>query len=177
MSVAEDIRKIIADLPGPDNQRRRLMFVADRCAKEWKGNLAEIGAGAGGTTVKLAAVARKWGRRVIAVDPWVAGAEGCREEDPDIFAGSTLPYGDIVETLRLSSLSAQAVAGLAVRPLCFAYVDGLARYETAIADIATVGHAPVVAVGRGESSLAVKVAARAMGREILQSVDGERYLI
>lgn len=156
----------------------RLMFVADRCAREWRqGELAEIGAGAGGTTVKLAAAARKWGRRVIVIETWDAGAEGYREEDREIFDGSTLPYRDIVEVLRLSPLSVQAVTGLAIRPLCFAYVGGPSQYEAVIADIAAVGHAPVVAVGRGESSLAVKVIARAMGREVLQGRDGERYLI
>jgi hypothetical protein len=168
----EDIALHYTDL------RDRLTFVADLCAYREQGDLAEIGSGRGGMTTKLAAVARKYSRHIIAIEPWEIGIEGCQEGDRSIFYHSILPYKDIVDVWEHSSLTISTVKDIWQRQLCFAYVDGLRVYPAGLADIITMSHAAVIAVRMDGIDFAVGLAADLIGKTVIQ-VDGkeEAYLL
>jgi len=131
---------------GAIQNRPRVEAVARYCAEHWEGDLVEIGCLYGGTTVLFAAIAREYNRRVIAVDPWVelpfyAG------NPYGLFCGTIEPYNDIVDIVKLSSLTEKAIAYVKNRPLCFAYVDGLHTHEAALSDMRTTAHcAGIIAV-------------------------------
>ena len=64
-----------------------------------------------------------------------------------VFCEAMAPWRDILDELKLSSLSAEAIAYVQKRPLCFVYVDGLHTYEAALSDICTTAHcAGIIAV-------------------------------
>lgn len=151
-----------------DDLRDRLMFMADLCARYASGDLAEIGAGRGGDTTALAAVARKWGRRVVAVD--------IQEEDFGIFFNSTLPYRDIVDDYPGTSLDPGMIETIAGRPLCFAYANGQRTHPAVLSDILAVRHAPVVAVRMLDLDFTVRLAAEVTGKVIVQGGE-EVYLL
>lgn len=123
-------------------QSDRLRAVASECALFWEGDFVEIGCCAGNTTLQLARVARRFGRRVLAVDPW-AEDEAVYER----FVENTRECSDIIDVVRLPSQNEQAIEQIKARSLCFAFVDGLHTHEALLSDIVTVGHCKgVVAV-------------------------------
>lgn len=124
---------------GATQNRLRVETVARYCAEHWEGDLVEIGCLYGGTTVLIAAVAREYNRRVIAVDPWLE-LPFYADNPYGIFCRTMEPYKDIVDIVKMSSLTEEAIAYVKTRPLCFAYVDGLHTYEAVSSDIRTTAH-------------------------------------
>ena len=116
-------------------QSDRIREVAWACARDYPGDLIEIGCHHGGTTRELAKVAKEYGRRVVAVDPW-----GDAPSIYDKFLERTGKYSDVIDVIRLPSQDAEAVKQIQARPLCFAFVDGLHEYEALACDIQTVAH-------------------------------------
>jgi hypothetical protein len=131
---------------GGEQQRDRLEKVAGWCAASFPGDLVEIGCYTGGTTVRLAKIAQRHGRRVLAVDPWTTGVQECQAGDYERFLKNVEPYWDVVDVLRLPSQHEQARAEMKNRALCFAFVDGLHTGPAALGDILSVAHASVIAV-------------------------------
>lgn len=131
---------------GGEQQRERLERVADWCAASTPGYLVEIGCYTGGMTIRLAKIAKRYGRRVIAVDPWEPGTQDCKGGEYEEFLKNIEPYQDVVDVIRLPSQHEQAQAVMKERTLCFAYVDGLHTYEAALPDILSTAHAGVIAV-------------------------------
>jgi len=130
-----------------DKQTRRLYSVARLCASYYAGDLVEIGAFKGGTTVQLLQVAEEFNRRVLVIDPWETGTQDCYGPERRIFLKATAPWADRLDVLRLSSQDPEATAAIKARMLCFAYVDGLHQYEPCLTDIHSVEHcAGVIAV-------------------------------
>jgi len=127
-------------------QRDRVERVATLCAQKHPGDLIEIGAYVGLTTIRLAYVAWVHGRRVIAVDPWEPGTQNCAGHEYEEFLQNTARLKSHVDVLRFSSLDAAVREEVRRRPLCFAFVDGLHAYEACAHDIETVNHAAVIAV-------------------------------
>lgn len=125
---------------GSHYQRERIAAIARYCAQIFAGDIIEIGCLHGSTTVLLAAVAREFGRRVIAVDPWEVGRQEIIGGEFDIFLRTTAPYCDIIDIIRLPSQDPTAVRAIAERKLCFAFVDGRHAYAECLADIDTVSH-------------------------------------
>ena len=123
-----------------NKQPERLMLIAGLCAGRFTGDLAEIGAQKGITTVRLLDVAREHDRRVIVVDPWTPGTQDCRGHEYAIFEQATAEYNDILDVVRLPSQDSQAIEALLARTLCFAYVDGLHQHGPALCDIMAVRH-------------------------------------
>jgi len=124
----------------------RVEAVARYCAENWPGDLVEIGCLYGSATGLFAQIAREHGRRVIAVDPWVR-LPYYADNPYEIFCACTASWSDIIDVVKLSSLTGEAIAYVKDRPLCFAYVDGLHTYGAALSDIQTVAHcAGIVAV-------------------------------
>ncbi len=125
---------------GSIHQRERIAQVAEYCLKGWSGDLIEIGCFQAEITVKLAEVAQKYDRKIIALGNWELGTDNNQREDYDTFLKNIEPYKDVVDIIRLSSLDEQAIAQVKNRELCFAFVDGLHTYDTCLKDIETVAH-------------------------------------
>jgi predicted O-methyltransferase YrrM len=138
---AADFDKV-TQFRGGSRQAQRLVWIAELAAEGWPGDLVEIGAHRGATTLLLAEVARRYGRRLLVIDPWSTSPKGRtgREQDYQEFLQYTADYADIIDVLRVSSQSAEAKAALAERQLCFAFVDGLHRYEACLSDIMACAH-------------------------------------
>ena len=132
------------NLPGPLkgslHQKERIASVADYCMRGWGGDLIEIGCFRGETTRLLARAAKKYNRRVIALDPWKLGTQNCDGGEYEMFLENIEPYKDVVDIIRLSSLNPKAIALVKNRELCFAFVDGLHSYDACLKDIETVAH-------------------------------------
>lgn len=131
---------------GSAQQRDRIEAVADYCAKRWDGDLIEIGAYYGATTMRLLKVARKYQRRVIAIDPWEIGTQNCEGPEYEGFLQNTSPWADILDIVRMSSLDEKAIRYVTERELCFAFIDGLHSHKSCYSDILTVGHSAGVIV-------------------------------
>jgi len=131
---------------GAIQNRPRVEAVARYCAEHWEGDLVEIGCLYGGQTVLFAQIAREYGRRIVAVDPFVIEPYYA-PNIYELFCGAMAPWRDVLDEIKLSSLSTEAIAYVQSRPLCFAYVDGLHTYEAASSDMHTTAHcAGIIAV-------------------------------
>lgn len=131
---------------GEIQQRERLAAVAEFVAAKCAGDFVEIGVLHGSTTVLLAEVARRCGRKVIAIDPFEVGTQNCTGAEMGIFLKNIQPYADVVEFLRMRSDDWRVRPWIGTRHLAFAFVDGLHEYATCLHDIAAVSHAAVIAV-------------------------------
>ncbi len=141
MQTAQDERLDLApNGRGSVHQRSRIAQVAEYCAQGWGGDIIEIGCWVGATTHKLAEVARRYNRRVVAVDPWEIGTQNCKGGEYEKFLSAIEGYEDIVDIVRLSSLDQKAINLIKKRSFCFAFVDGLHTYEACLSDIQTVSH-------------------------------------
>lgn len=119
--------------------RPRMESIADYCARRWKGDLIEIGCLYGATTLRLARVARYYGRRVICVDPWKQ--EPFYKANPfGYFQKITAMYSDIIDIVKMRSQEQEAIDYVQARDLCFALVDGAHSYKAVKSDLMTVAH-------------------------------------
>lgn len=115
----------------------RLEVFARWMAESMAGDFCEIGCYAGGMTVRLAALARKYGRRVIAIDPFPAGTPyRLAEEVRGVFTEAIQPWPEI-EWHEVDGNDARAVeAALAGRRLCFGFADATKEHEHVRAQLA-----------------------------------------
>lgn len=142
----DGIARESAQSAGSTYLRERLTIVAERCCRDYPGDMVEIGCLNGSTTVRLCQVAREHGRRVIAVDPWQVGTQNCEGQEYDRFMQATEPYRDIVDVVRKDSRDPEVTRYLKNRELAFAFVDGLHSYQACLSDIHACYHAAVIAV-------------------------------
>lgn len=130
---------------GAEYQAERIQTAAT-FAMLCPGDLVEIGALLGDTTVVLAPIARKYGRKVLVIDPYETGSQDCGGEEYEFWLERTEPYRDVIEHWRLPSQNPEAVRQLKNRKIAFAFVDGLHSYEGALSDLHAVAHASIIAV-------------------------------
>lgn len=135
----------------------RVMAVAEY-ASRFPGDFCEIGCMAGATTSGLGAIAKAAGKRVIAIDPWETGTQNCEGWEYEAFLENTAQVADVIDVLRATSQSREAVGMVLARTLCFAFVDGSHEYEDCRSDIMLVSQAPIVCVDDWLWSAAVKMA-------------------
>ncbi|MDY7022778.1 MAG: class I SAM-dependent methyltransferase [Cyanobacteriota bacterium] len=132
---------------GAHRQKERMIRVAEYSVQENSGDIVEIGCFQGEITKELAKIARKYNRRVIAVDPWTPNTkiriarQVYRSQDCfEMFLKNIEPYKDIVDIVRQSSLTADTVDLIREKSLSFAFVDSSSTYEACLQDIQTVSH-------------------------------------
>ncbi len=120
--------------------RTRVVEAAKASLAMFPGDIIEIGAYQGVTTAELAAVAQKYKRRVMVVDPWIPGTQNCSGSEYETFLENTKRYKGLIDVVRLSSMDPEAVRQMRERPIAFAFVDGLHEYEPCLSDIQAVSH-------------------------------------
>jgi hypothetical protein len=126
---------------GASRQRERIWYMAEQCAKNYPGDLLEIGAYHGDTTIGLCQIAKRYGKRVIVVDPYELGTQNIDTgNEYQTFLNNTSEFRELIDHYRLSSLDPQAIQAVKNRELCFSFVDGLHNYEAASSDLKTVSH-------------------------------------
>lgn len=126
---------------GGSLQRQRLENFARWSAAHYPGDFVEIGAFRGETSRLLARAAAETGRRLIVIDPWMTGSQDCDGTEHQQFLDNIAPWKEHVDVWRESSLSAEVIAKLKTRTICFAFVDGLHTLMAAFSDTMAVGHA------------------------------------
>jgi 3D (Asp-Asp-Asp) domain-containing protein len=131
---------------GSVQQDLRMMAIAKMAMTEYPGDFCEIGCMAGGTTSGMARIAKEFGRRVIAVDPWIPNGSDCSVDSFYKFCANTFPWKDIIDVIKLPSEDKEAIRYVKSRPLAFAYVDGRHDKEHVARDLETVSYAKVICV-------------------------------
>jgi len=150
MRLAE-LEELLAPYPtltrrgGGKHFRKRVEAVARAAAEQHRGDLLEIGARVGLTTIRLAKIAREHRRRVLVVDPWKQGTQDCAGWEYDEFVRRMEPWADVLDVVRQRSDHPEALKVMK-RDLCFALVDGLHTDKAALADMRACRHAWVVCV-------------------------------
>ena len=132
---------------GKKHHRERIRKTAEWAAKNYEGDIVEIGALRGEQTVHLCEVARKYNRKVIVVDPWNVDANGVEEplnymsaNDYQIFLEVTKDYSDVLEVIRKPSSDKEVFDKIENRQLCFAWGDGCHTSKGLINDLTLVKH-------------------------------------
>lgn len=125
--------------------RERIERVAKECARNFDGDLVEIGVFQGEMTKRLAKIAKEYNKKVIAVDPWSEKSQG-RPEDFKKFLENIKEYKKFVEIIKASSLEKEVKRFLSLRRLSFAFIDGLHTFSACLSDIKTVAHTKGVIV-------------------------------
>ena len=127
-------------IKGSIYQGERISQLAEWCCKNYEGDIIEIGAYIGTTTVLLAKVAKKYGRKVIVVDPYELGTQNCYGNEYEQFLNNTKEYKEYIDLFRESSITDSLRDKIKQRKLCFSFVDGLHTYDAAYFDMITVNH-------------------------------------
>lgn len=125
---------------GSLQHRDRIEQIAIFSAERWPGDLIEIGAYYGATTLRLLKIARRFKRRVIVIDPWEIGTQNCKGGEYEAFIENTRAWADILDIVRKPSQDEEAIRYVMERYLCFAFIDGRHTYEAAYSDALMVGH-------------------------------------
>lgn len=110
---------------GKHDIRIRFPLVCELAVKRYPGDICEIGAKAGGGTVLLAEIARKYSRKIVAVDPWELNVEDCYPGEYEEFIRVMNPYMDILEIIRKKSQDPEAIAVLKSKTFSFVVIDAL----------------------------------------------------
>ena len=126
---------------GCNLRQKRWLIAAEYSLQRHPGDLVEIGVLSGGTTIHLAKLANRYGRRVIAVDPWVWDADykgkgGCTETTHDEFYARMKDYLHIVDVIY--DFSERAADTIKARDICFGLIDGAHFYDPCKRDIETL---------------------------------------
>ena len=154
---------------GGMRMQERLAWLASVCASLTDGDLVEIGAYEGLTTMQLVPIAKRFRRRVIAIDPW-DGVQVGGEIQYERFQENLHGYEDVLSIVRQRSQDATVVEMLKSIPLCFVFVDGLHSYEAVQSDLAAVGHCGgLVAVDDCSWNEGIRRAVRECGRDVLMN--------
>ena len=114
--------------------RLRLGKACELALLNYEGDILEIGAHIGRSTVILAALAKKYNRKVIVIDPWDGRQEG-NESVYQTFKQNTKEFEDIIEINRLDSMSDEAKTIIKENKFAFCWIDGLHTVEACKSDI------------------------------------------
>jgi hypothetical protein len=136
-----------------EKTRLRVLEAARWALEMYGGDLIEIGCHKGKTTARFCELAREFGRKLIAVDPWELGTQNCEGGEREQFVERTRGYEDVLEMNRVSSMDEGLIEQVKGRDLAFAYVDGLHTVRACKIDVATVSHSPTIGVDDIRNSL------------------------
>jgi len=128
---------------GCNLRHERWLIAAEYSIQRYPGDLVEIGVLGGVQTLRLAKLANRYGRRVIAVDPWVWDPDyknraGCTETTRAEFYERMKGYLHIIDVLDDISQSGRVINFIKARDICFGLIDGAHFYEPCKRDIETL---------------------------------------
>ncbi|MGE4298885.1 MAG: class I SAM-dependent methyltransferase [Desulfovibrionaceae bacterium] len=125
-----NIDKVCAAWPA---EQRKL---AELAALAPGSRVIEIGCFMGATTVWLAAMCRRLGKQLIAIDPWDGVQDGSDERVHEIFRRNTAAYGDVVHVIRAKSGDALPLLPADCAATCgLTFVDGMHTYPHVLYDL------------------------------------------
>ncbi len=122
-----------------------------------QGDLVEIGAGIGVTTVAMLMSTVKRGRTIVVIDPWEDEFDGHANvytykefqaviSSYSVYDTQFIPDRHLyVSRMRSQDARAAELVGEA-KPLAFAFIDGLQTYEAVLSDLELVNGAAVICV-------------------------------
>jgi len=127
-SELDALAKQESKAPRPDGighayQRERIAMLAERCCQAMPGDLIEIGCYLGGTSVILAEIARRHGRKLICVDNFKGGDEFNLDRIEPAFLAAIEPWRDVVTFLKMDAHSPDAIRMIQERRYCFSFSD------------------------------------------------------
>lgn len=127
-------------------RRTRWVNVAQHALETGPGDLVEIGALAGDTTVMLCKLAEQYGRQVVVVDPWEAPTHDVAGWERDVFEKRTERWQKlgILTIVERRSQDIPVIQMLLGRPWAFALVDGSHEYQDVLCDAMAVRKASVI---------------------------------
>jgi predicted O-methyltransferase YrrM len=165
-------------------RRERLQRVARLACETFPGDLVEIGAHVGKTTIKLLEVAKEYDRRVLVIDPWLKGTQNCKGGERAKFDERVEPLNQGLDIVTAASQSKDSIAAIKGREIAFALVDGLHTYEACYCDIQNVKHSGIICVDdvlqMGDVRAAFEDGAHNLKRELIEFYDQgfrEGYII
>ena len=150
--LRERIKAILREPTGSDDtkiQRRvRWLKAAETAVKHWTGDIVEIGALAGDTTVLLCPLAEVYLRKVLVIDPWLAPTHDVAGWEHDAFMERTRTWREngVLEVIEDKSQKPEHIRRLANERWAFALVDGSHEHNDAFCDMMAVRHAKVIAI-------------------------------
>jgi len=105
-------------------QRERIALLAERCCQKREGDLIELGVYSGDTSKILAIIARKYGRKLICVDPFPMGTPWeLGEKIHAVFETNMRPFSDVVIFHHADAHSPEMVAEIQKRRYAFSMSD------------------------------------------------------
>lgn len=119
-------------------QRERIRVVAEQYAAEFSGDIIEIGCYVGGTSLILADVARRYGRKLICIDSWPTGTEYNLEEIERLFRVNMEPHADVCSIHKLDAHSDEGIELITSGKYCFAFSDDGHSFDDHKADLAAL---------------------------------------
>jgi hypothetical protein len=148
--LEQKIREILAVCPRTDDDKldRRMRWVAVmRAAVEaGQGDILEIGALAGDSTVMFCVIAEEFGRHVTVIDPWLAPTHDVAGWEKAEFEKRTKKWREMGLLYVLESVSQEAyvVRKIEAGQWAFALVDGSHKHGNVLQDIWSVKDARVI---------------------------------
>lgn len=132
-----------------------LAWVAEMVARRYPGDIVEIGAGDGTTTKELLKVAKRFGKKVIVIDPYSLGWEdmphsygpgGGYTKEKLIANVDSVDGHDNFELIEQSSQDVAPDTMWRRGNICFAFVDGIQNKQAVVNDLYLMSKSTVIAV-------------------------------
>lgn len=124
---------------GPEGRVARFDHLVPQILSKYQGNIVEIGAGFGDSTLVFLKYARAFGRKVLVIDPWPpkgTAPAGYDVYSYDTFCAVTEPYKEDLIVCRKPSSDPSVEQYVAdVAPIAFAFIDGLQYKENVLQDL------------------------------------------
>jgi len=150
VQLREQVREIIRTPVDSDDdkvqRRTRWTEVARRALMGGPGNIVEIGALAGDSTVPFCMIAEEFGRKVLVIDPWLAPTHNVAGWEYGTFMERTKKWRDVgvLDVYKGKSQDEVAIQRLQSGLWAFALVDGSHAYTDVLRDIMSVKGAQVI---------------------------------
>ena len=120
----------------------RISIVADYVINQKKGNLLEIGAGYGNTTLQLLKLSKKYNTKTIVIDPFESGwsymSKGYGGYPFDIFKETIVDYQEYCIIHKENSQDPNIlniIETIDTKNICFAFVDGAQSQQEVLFDL------------------------------------------
>ena len=119
-------------------QRDRIEHMAEMCCLRGPGDLIEIGCYVGGTSSRLAMIARKYQRKLVCVDNWKGGDSYHLDQMGEMFTRDMQSFLDVLIVLKGDAHEQSIIDQIKLRQYCFAFSDDGHEYEYHLSELNTL---------------------------------------